>query len=259
MTAAAAPPNGTRLNQVIAVRATVKSDAHDSLTKKYRLLAQKPLLAGLARSYKPREDEGFVYPGESSLVQVKAEEVLKDIAAEMTKLFDVNATIDWTNQQARADIVLLGGDQPVTLLEAVPVSYLMFLEKQLNNLETVIRNLPVLDPGEQWTHDPATDVYASAPVQTTKSKKVPRNHVLAPATERHPAQVQVWHEDIPEGTWTTVKSSGALPAARVNKMLGRVTALAAAVKFAREQANLVEVIDVKPGRRVFDYLFAADA
>lgn len=259
MTAAAAPPAGTRLNQVIAVRATVKNDTHDRLTKMHRLLGQKPLLTGLTRSYAPREDEGFRYPGESSLVQVKVEQVLKDIAAEMAKLFDVNATIDWSNQQARADIVLLGGDQPVTLLQEVPVSFLMFLEKQLVNMETVIRKLPVLDPGEQWTHDPTSDVYASTPVQTTKSKKVPRNHVLAAATERHAAQVQIWQEDVPEGTWTTLKFSGALPAARVNKMLARVTALLEAVKFAREQANMVPVIDVKPGKKIFDYLFAAEA
>lgn len=260
MTAAAneRSTSSTLLNQVIAVRTTVKGDTEKALTKHYHLLQSTPLLAGLSRTYTPREDEAFVYPGESQQVQIKAEQVLAGISADLTKLFDVTAALDWTNQFARADVVLFGGDQPVILLADVPVTYLMFLEKQLTNIETVIRKLPVLDAAENWSFDPASDVFRSEPVRTVKTKKIPRNHVLAAATERHAAQVQVYQEDVPEGTWTTVKFSGALPASRVNKLLTRVRALTEAVKFAREKANLEAVVKINPGKTVFDYLFAPD-
>jgi hypothetical protein len=89
-----------------------------------------------------------------------------------------------------------------------------------------------------------------------RTKKVPRNHVKAEATEKHPAQVEVYHEDVVVGYWRTVKFSGALPAQRVNELLERVEKLQAAVKFAREDANGTEVTDQKPGKKVFDYLFA---
>ena len=46
--------------------------------------------------------------------------------------------------------------------------------------------------------------------------------MLAEATQQHPAQVQVYMEDVPEGDWTTVKFSGALPASRVRTLLERV-------------------------------------
>jgi hypothetical protein len=35
--------------------------------------------------------------------------------------------------------------------------------------------------------------------------------VKAEATEKHPAQVEVYHEDVVVGQWKTVKFSGALP------------------------------------------------
>lgn len=249
----------TLLNQIIAVRASVKNDAEQKLTKNYHLLQQKSLLVGHSRTYTPENDEGFRYPAESSNVQVKVEKVLREVGHDLTRLFDVTAAMDWTNQNARADVVLIGGETPVVLLHNVPVSYLMFLEKQLVNLETLVRKLPVLDSTEDWTFDPATDVFKSQPVGTVKTAKVRRSHVLFPATDRHPAQVESYTEDIPIGTWSTVKFSGALPATRVNMMLNRITALAQAVKFAREQANLAEVQHPNPGRRVFDYLFAGDS
>lgn len=247
-----------RLNQIIAVRRGIKGDAEKKLTEYHRLLGRNELLSGMTRTYTPRDSEGFVYPSEAQQVQVKAEVVLKEVAANLTKLFDVTAAMDWTNQQARADVVLLGSDEVVTLLKDVPVAYLMFLEKQLVNLETLIRKLPLLPATENWTLDPATDVYKTEPVTTVKTKKVRRNHVLAAATDRHPAQVESYAEDVPEGTWSLVKFSGGLPMRRVTKMLNRVTTLMEAVKFAREQANLTEVVHPNPGRKVFEYLFGAD-
>jgi len=247
----------TLLNQIIAVRTGIKGDSESHLTKSYHLLQKNALLAGHSRTYTPKDDEGFRYPSESANVQVKVEQVLRDVAGNLTKLFDITAALDWTNQHARADVVLIDGDQPVTLLADVPVSYLMFLEKQLVNLETVVSKLPILDSTETWTFDPTKDVYCTEPVATVKTAKAKRNHVLAVATDRHPAQVESFTEDIPVGTWSTVKFSGALPASRVNKMLTRITALTEAVKFAREQANMEDALRPNPGRRVFDYLFAA--
>lgn len=255
---AVAERNTTLLNQIIAVRTGVKGDSEKKLTKHYHLLQRSELLAGMARTYTPRDDEGFRYPDETTFVQVKVEGILRDVAADLEDLFDVTAAMDWTNQNARADVVLLGADQPVVLLKDVPVSYLMFLEKQLANLETLVRKLPVLPSTDNWTFDPASDVYKSDPVGTVKTAKVRRNHQLAPATDRHPAQVESFTEDVPVGTWSTVKYSGALPANRVNKMLNRITELTQAVKYAREQANMTAVVTPNPGRRVFDYLFAAD-
>jgi hypothetical protein len=246
----------TKLNQIIAARTGIKGDADKKLTKHHHLLLKQELFNGMARTYKPRDDDDFKFPDETTNVVARVEDVLAGAAEDLSDLFDVTAVADWTNQRARADIVLLGGDEPVALLSDVPVAYLMFLEKQLVNIETLIRKLPTLAQADTWTFDPASDLWKSAPAATVKTKKVLRNHVKAESTDRHPAQVEVYTEDAPIGTWTTVKFSGTLPASRVNKMLKRVTTLARAVKYAREQANMTEVVPVKPGKKIFDYLFA---
>nr|WP_206314482.1 hypothetical protein [Streptomyces coryli] len=213
---------------------------------------QKPaLLAGISRTYQPKDEEGEQLPPESTRVQVGAEQVLRDTAATLTRLFDVTATKDWANCTARADITVEGR----VLVSDVPVSYLLFLEKQLADVAAFVRKLPVLDAAESWAQDPSTDSWKTEPVRTVRTKKVPRNHVKAEATEHHPAQVEVYYEDVPVGYWTTVKFSGALPQRRVNELLERVEKLQQAVKFAREEANGAEVTDQHVGDVVFGYLF----
>ena len=65
----------------------------------------------------------------------------------------------------------------------------------------------------------------------------------------------MYTEDVIVGTWTTIKFSGALPAAKIREMRERVTKLAQAVKFARETANSADVTDVTIGDAVLSYVF----
>src|SRR6185437_15355179 len=189
---------------------------------------------------------------ESTRVQVRAEEVIRQTADVLTRLFDVTATKEWANCEAKADVIVDG----TVLLTAVPATYLLFLEKQLVDLHTFVKKLPILDPAETWEFDNASDSYATEPTQTVRTKKIPRNHVKAEATEHHPAQVEVYYEDVTVGNWRTIKFSGSLPARRVNELLARVEKLQEAVKFAREEANNLEVEDIKTGEAVLGYLFA---
>jgi len=182
---------------------------------------------------------------------VRAGDVINATVETLTRLLDVTATKDWANTAARADVAVDGR----TILADVPVTYLLFLEKQLVDLRTFIGKLPVLDAAESWTFDEAQDCYATGAVETTKTRKVPRNHVKAEATKEHPAQVEVYYEDVTVGWWRTVKFSGALPATRVHELLARVERLQEAVKFAREAANAAEVTDRHVGRAVLDYVF----
>jgi hypothetical protein len=241
----------TKLNQIIAVEKGVKAKSLRELTDAHHTVQKQPLLSGISRTYQPKDEEGEQLPPESTRVQVKAEQVLRDAAATLTRLFDVTATKDWTNCVARADVTVDGR----TLLRDVPVTYLLFLEKQLVDLHTFVKKLPVLDAAESWTFDASTDSWKTEPVRTVKTKKTPFNHVKAEATDKHPAQVEVFYEDVPVGYWTTVKFSGALPAQRVNALLERVDKLQQAVKFAREEANGTEVDERGVGEVVFGYLF----
>lgn len=115
----------TKLNQIIAVEKGVKSKAYAEVTDAHHRLQKSALLAGISRTYQPKDEEGEQYPPESTRVQVRAEEVLRQTATTLTRLFDVTATKDWANCEAKADVVVDGQ----VLLRAVPATYLLFLEK----------------------------------------------------------------------------------------------------------------------------------
>ena len=240
-----------QLNQIIAVEKGIKSRTFQELTEAHHQLQKPGLLSGIARTYRPIDEEGEQFPPESTRVQLKAEEVIRATAEILTRLFDNVATKDWANCIARADVVV----DDVVLLEQVPVTYLLFLEKQLVDILTFVRKLPSLDPAELWTFDTSADAWATEPIQTVKTKKIPRNHVKAEATEHHPAQVEVYYEDVIVGYWRTIKYSGALPASWINETVERVEKLQKAVKFAREEANSIEAEEKRVGERVFNYLF----
>lgn len=241
-----------KLNQIIAIEKGTKSRSLQELTEAHHSLQKPAILSGISRTYRPKDEEGEQLPPESTKVQLKAEEIIRQTSEALTKLFDVVATKDWANCTAKADVVVDGK----VLLPQVPATYLLFLEKQLVDIHTFIKKLPILDPSETWTFDPSADCWATEPVNTVKTKKIPRNHVKAEATDKHPAQVEVYYEDVVVGTWRTVKFSGALPAKRVNELLARVERLQEAVKFAREEANNIDVEEQKMGEKVFKYLFA---
>ena len=241
----------TQLNQIVALEKGVKSRAQADFAAVSGQLQKAPLLSGISRTYKPKDDEGERLPAESTRVQVRTSEVLADVRRTLTRLFDVVLTKDVANGDAKAAIVVDG----TTIAEDVPVTYLLFLEKQLVDLHTFVKKLPLLDAAESWSFEESADYWRTEQVRTIRTKKVPRNHVKAEATEKHPAQVEVYYEDVPVGYWTTVKFSGALPARRVNELVDRVEKLQQAVKFAREEANALEVTDQRIGDAVFGYLF----
>jgi hypothetical protein len=240
-----------KLNQIIAVQTGKKTQAKETLTQAYHQLKKPELLSGIVRTYQPRDEDGEPQPEERKQVQVKVPDLIRKVTTDLAEMFDVVATQDWANCQAKADVVVDGRK----LLEQVPVTHLLFLEKQLVDLRTFIETLPMLDPAEDWEYREDTDSYASRPSRSNRTKKVPRNHVKYEATTEHPAQVEMYMEDVWVGTWTTTKFSGAVPAATRNAMLERVRKLLDAVKEAREEANLLQVQPHKIGAVLLGYVF----
>lgn len=242
----------TKLNQLVAVENGKKTRTKTRLTELHHVSQKTALLEGINRTYEAKDEEGDRLPSESTRVQVRLNEVLKDVAETLTDLFDVTLTKEVGNTQAKADVVVDGK----VLVKSAPVTYLLFLEKQLVDVRTFVSKLPVLNPAYRWEFNDQEGVWQTEPEKTVRTKKVPKAFVKAPATDKHPAQVEVFNEDVIVGQWTKVQTSGAVPAARRAELLTRVDNLLEAVKFAREEANSQEVTDKKTGKAVFDYLFA---
>jgi hypothetical protein len=241
----------THLSQVVAIEKSTKNTVYSELTKAYHNLQKPDLITGLQRTYQPHEDAGERFPDESKVVQLRVEDVLRDVSRRLAKLFDVTGTRDYTNMVANADVVVNG----VVLVANAPVTYLLFLEKQLKDLRALVLKLPTLDPTKVWAYDPDQRIHVASPVVTSRSKKVIKTLVKYEATDRHPAQTEVYQEDVAVGNWTAIHQSGAMSVARRDDLLARLETLTEAVKFARESANRTDVVDVRGmGDRVLNYV-----
>lgn len=243
-----------KLTVVLGLLKGAKARAHANVSALHHQSTKAPLYAGQIRTYEPRDDDGERRPAESQKVQLKATDVLDELAAQLGRHWDLALWRDEGNTLARADVIVDG----VELIRDVPATFLLFLEKQLNDWRTAVTKLPTLATDQAWKLNDSTGFYETEAVKSASTKKTLRNHVLAKATDKHPEQVKTYEEDVPVGDWTTVKLSGALTVPRQRELVERLDKLADAVKTARERANLVEVEEAQAADKLFGYLLGSE-
>jgi hypothetical protein len=78
-----------RLNQIIAVEKGIKNQSFQEITEAHQALQKPVLLSGIARTYRPKDEEGEQLPPESTRVQLKAEAVIGQTTESLTRLFDM--------------------------------------------------------------------------------------------------------------------------------------------------------------------------
>jgi hypothetical protein len=88
-------------------------------------------------------------------------------------------------------------------------------------------------------------VWKTESEHTTKTEKIMVPVVLAPATDKHPAQVKESTKDSVVGTFSTVKRSGAVTAVAKSEAIKNVDELLVAIKKARMRANETTVVNDK--------------
>jgi len=240
-----------KLNQVIAIEKGVKGRVTQNLTQLHRVSTNAEVYSGLNKTYEPLDEEGETSPPQNKKVQLQSSKVIDTVQIILSELFDVTAQKDFANCDARANVVVDG----VVIIERAPVTYLLFLEKQLNDLRTFVKKMPQLSADEDWHYNQSLGIHSTMPVKTKSTKKLQKPIVLHPPTVEHPAQTQLVTEDVTVGYWSTVKQSGAITNELAERILGRINKLNEAVKFAREEANSIEAPKVGVGDAVFSYLF----
>jgi hypothetical protein len=240
-----------RLNHVIAKAKDVKSETTSRLSDLYKVIQKGELFKGHTRRWARADDEGPSYQNEDKLVQHMVDDILAEARVEWSRVMDSDATRDYANMSACADVVVQG----ITVLKAAPVPFLLTLEKNLKDMKDFVSKLPVLDPGERWVYDESDRLFKGQPRESYKSKKIERAQVVVPPTEQHPAQWTKLSEDITEGTWTTTLLCSALTSSRKRDLIDRVTALQEAVHIARETANMAEAPQQEVSKAVFNFVF----
>jgi hypothetical protein len=246
----------TKLSQLLALFPDAKERSGRAFGRaKDMLHGSKPGLNGHSRTYEPlaEGDSGTPesdMPDQYTRVQYTVMGTLTEMRRDMERLFDLVSTMEHSNTQARADVMVDGK----VLLAGVPVTVLLFLERQLLGLDALFRGLPVLDEAHDWHRDQERAVWRTDPQEKYRTAKTPYNHPLAPPTKEHKEQVELLFTDRRIGTYREVHFSGALARSEARDIQDRVRDLLAAVKVAREEANSSPVHDQPIGVTVFSYL-----
>ena len=240
-----------KLNQIIAIVGGEKTKAAQAITSAHHGW-KKELISGIGRTYQPKDDDGERFPNEHKPVQVRVSDVLGALMDKMARFFDLCATQDYANTNAKANVVV---DDKVLLADA-PVSFLLFLEKQMTDLRTLCEGLPTLPSDQSWRFDEGKNCYVTEPVQSVKTQKVPTTHVKFEPTEHQPGQAEIIMVDTAIGHWTTTYMSGAIPAMDRDEIVARIEDVQRALKMAREEANQEDTIDQKGlTKPIIDYVF----
>jgi hypothetical protein len=247
-----------KLHHILAIENSTKTKVAEKLTNVYKTFQKPDLFQGHIKVFTSKvsnvEDATYeALPEERKEVQQSVLTGLKVIREQQTELFDLTLARDATNMHAKADVVVDGK----TIIKDAPVTYLLWLAHQLDDLHTEIKKIPTLDPAEKWSFDSQQNLFATKQSEQVRTKKIQMALVLHAPTKEHPAQVKEITQDVITGTWKTIKYSSAMPVDEKDAMLARVEKLQAAVKQARETANDVEVKTGLPnvGKDIFDFVY----
>jgi hypothetical protein len=169
------------------------------------------------------------------------------------KWWDVCLQQEATNQNAVADLIV---DEEI-IAEGLPATFYLGMESKLKQLRAVFEHIPTLDPSIEWERngDSGKNIYkASHPITSQKQERKKAHQIIVPATDRHPAQVETWDENVVVGTYTTNIICGMISPGEKSDYLERIDTLIQAVKQARQRANNTDVVNKNIGNKLYNFI-----
>jgi hypothetical protein len=230
-----------KLHELLAIETSLESQANkvrselvNTFEKKRHLFEEKRV------TFRPlAEGEEEVTESQSDIQSTVPKE-LEWISTFLVKALDASYQVALANTWARADVVL--EDDETVILNNVPATTLLELEKRMGEIQHLLTSIPTLDPAKGFLEDPARkNIFQARPVTKNRTKKVQKPVVLYEATDKHPAQVQLATEDVVVGTISEQEWSGLITPAQKADLLARVEMLIRAIRRGRSRANDTEV------------------
>lgn len=243
----------TAIHRLLAAKGKVDKAVNPVIDQTYKDIQKPGLLNGMTRTYTPLDENGETLPSEEQLVQLRVPIALQVLQESFERIWDLTATIDFGNLEAKADVIIDGN----VIAEGVPTTHLLWLEKQIHDLVTFLKKLPTLDPARRWEWSDQENAFATTPTKSNRTKKVLKVLEKSPGTDKHPAQTETYSDDVVIGTYEAINYSGAVSKVDQTRYLNRAEELLEAVSDARARANAVEVPQVKIAGSLLDYVFSA--
>lgn len=249
------------MHELLAVFDDVKGQATKTRTDLTSTFANKShLFRKKIVTFRSNQEKVSPTVEAQSDIQTTLNKEMNWISAFLAKSMDVGYQIDIGNTIAKADLVVEDGEgKQVLVIKDVPATSLLQMEKHLVQVRELAIAIPTLDPAQGFELDKEAGkgIYKAREVVKARTKKEKKVLVAAPATDKHPAQVQVYDEDVPIGTLLEQEWSALTTPANKSEIISRCDTLIQAVKKARSRANSIE-LDVtghKIGKQLLDYIF----
>lgn len=237
-----------KLHELLSIEPDLRTEAQKVASEVRETLADSKRVTGMIQIYRPLVDDEEPEPDlRAEMVTTVKDEIVRFNEA-MSAFIDSAVTKEYTNMEAVASLDI-GGK-----VFDLPATALLNLENRLAEIRKVYASIPTLDPAEIWHYDESLGVYVSEVRKTFKTRKVPKTHVAYAATTEHPAQVQIFHEDIRVGERETIIHAGSITLARKRVLLGRIDDLMRTIKQARQRANDIEVMGIEIADLLFDVI-----
>lgn len=240
-----------KLHELLAVEPGLRAQAQRAANKAKSIFTDgRERLIGRIRTYQPTDEEGERFEDEIEMLVTTVSAELAEFGTAFSAWIDAAVQKEVTNQGTGAAVMI----DDNAIIENLPATALLNLESKLVEIRQIYAAVPVNDAAQQWDWDDDLGCYTSRPRVTYRTKKVPKSHVLYEATPEHPAQVEMFTEDVRVGTWTTAFHSGAFTPQERRERLARIDTLLRAIKAARQRANNVDVTSIHVAEVIFKYI-----
>ena len=244
----------SKLHELLAVEQDRKKEAERLVAESIKTFKKDNLFSGSVKRTEMFDDEEVKIADEFLKLETTVDENLKYSLKSLANYWDVVIQKDATNMQAVADIVIDGKN----IAEQVPATFLLGMEKKLNELRNIFNAIPTLPPGIDWKIDETQEkdgVFKNSnDIETLKSVKEIDFRTVAPSTKEHPAQVVQINIVKNIGRFSTTKWSGMITPYEKARRITNLERILSAVKKARQRANGIKTVDMKIGQAIIDFI-----
>jgi hypothetical protein len=231
----------------LALEAQERSVSAKALSEIQAASERPGLFDGFRKIYRPLlEGERADEPEERHRVQRTVSSITEELVSAFGSRIDVELAKDRGNMVASAPVTMDDGE---TLFEECPPTFLLWLDKLLEQIKSLVERLPVLDDADSWEWDEHEGEWRSGVTKTLRTRKEPQVIVKYDATPEHPAQTELVHTDRTVGEYEVRKFSGRCSREQKRRALARIAKVITAVRLAKERANSMEVLFSSEGDR----------
>lgn len=241
-----------KLYSLLAIMSESKKDYNTFCAEIEKLFDKSHKFAGDIQTYTPYDPESTdLIPVKETKIVSTVKEKLDYFSEKAIEIIDLLASIEESNTCALGELEVDG-----IKFGSFSGPMLLGLEKQINRLIEIYGQIPTLDNAINWYPDKnqGEGYYRSDNIKKYRKISVKKVMQLAPATKEHKEQAEIIQADEVVGMYDFIYKSGAIPSGSKAKILSRLSKLRNSIAIARSKANTVGVVDVKIGKKIFDYI-----